>query len=134
MSTNQVKRKKEKKKARQYKAGRIFSEILDGSLITRNTTSAAIPFIIYVSGLALFLIFNTYYAEKKAREADLLRREMTELRINYIKTKSAYMYLTNRSELAQRLDSRGFIEPVEPPHIIYVEEKAQGLWHWLFRK
>lgn len=134
MSTNKVKRKKKEKKAGQHKAERIFTEILDGSLITRNTTTAAIPFIIYVSGLALFLIFNTYYAEKKAREADLLRREMTELRINYIKTKSAYMYLTNRSELAQRLDSRGFIEPVEPPYIIYVEDNRKGLWHRLFRE
>ncbi len=135
MTANQFKKKKKKKTKKEsemFSPGRIVSELLDGSLITRNATAGAIPFIIYLSGLALFLIFNTYYAEKKAREADLLRREMTELRINYIQTKSQYMYLTNRSELAQRLHSRGFIEPTEPPKLIYDNSRNERLWHRLF--
>ncbi len=113
-------------------AGRFFSGLLDGSLLTRKATQDLFPFIIYLSLLALFLIFNTYYAERKAREADQLRREMTEIRINYINTKSEYMYLTNRSELATRLSSRGFIEPVEPPGLI-INRKEQRLLHRLFQ-
>lgn len=137
MTANQFKKKKKKKASKgqeMFSPGRIVSDLLDGSLITRNTTAGAITFIIYLSGLALFLIFNTYYAEKKAREADLLRREMTELRINYIQTKSEYMYLTNRSELAKRLQSRGFIEPTEPPQLIYQNSRNERLWHRIFNK
>lgn len=134
MSANQFKKSNKKdKNSKKGSAGRFFTELLDGSLLTRNTTPDLFPFIIYLSCLALFLIFNTYYAEKKAREADQLRREMTALRINYVSTKSEYMYLTGRSELAQQLRSRGFIEPVEPPGIIVSQENESGFLRRIFQ-
>lgn len=121
------KRKKKVGKPDQGMPQRVVSEMLDGSLIERNTTAEVIPFIIYLSGLALFLIFNTYYAEKRAREFDSLSHEITALRIQYVHTKSQYMYLTNRSELAQRLSRRGFIEPIEPPTYVYGSRDDRGL-------
>ncbi len=134
MSANEFKKSNKKDKStKRGSASRFFTELLDGSLLTRKTTPDLFPFIIYVSCLALFLIFNTYYAEKKAREADQLRREMTALRINYINTKSQYMYLTGRSELAQQLRGRGFIEPVEPPGIIVQQEEEHGFLRRLFQ-
>lgn len=134
MSANKFKKSnKKEQKPNKDSAGRFFTELLDGSLLTRKTTPDLFLFIIYVSCLALFLIFNTYYAEKKAREADHLRREMTALRINYINTKSQYMYLTGRSELAGQLRSRGFIEPVEPPGIIAQQEDEPGILRRLFQ-
>ena len=134
MTSNEFKKgKKSTKDPLKGSAGRFFTELLDGSLLTRKTTPDLFPYIIYLSCLALFFIFNTYYAERKAREADLLRREMTELRINYINTKSQYMYLTNRSELANRLRSRGFIEPVEPPGLIVQQEDQRSLLRRFFR-
>ncbi len=60
-STNRFKKRKKKaNKPGQGMSGRMVTEVLDGSLIERNTTDRVIPFIIYLSGLALFLIFNTY--------------------------------------------------------------------------
>lgn len=132
---NQYKKKKKKSSTgipEAGKAGRFFSDVLDGSLLTRKSSSDTLPFIIYLSGLALFLIFNTYYAEKQAREVDQLRRELTELRVNYVSTKSQYMYLTNRSELAQRLSDRGFIVPLEPPGLIYDTSRRGRFWRRLF--
>ena len=134
MSANQFKKSNKKdKNSKKGSAGRFFTELLDGSLLTRKTTPDLFPFIIYLSCLALFLIFNTYYAEKKAREVDQLRREMTTLRINYVSTKSEYMYLTGRSELATQLRSRGFIEPVEPPGIIVHQESEHSFLRRLFQ-
>ncbi len=108
--------------------------MLDGSMLTRQTTTGLMPFIFYLASLALFLIFNAYYAEKKAREADFLRREMTELRIQYISTRSTYMHLTKRSEVAMRLSSEGFIEPSEPPRLVYVPDNNSNLISRLFRR
>lgn len=113
--------------------GRVVTGVLDGSLITRHTTGQMIPFIMFLAGLALFLIFNTYYAEKQAREIEQLSREVMELRIKYVHTKSEYMYLTNRSELAQSLSIQGFIEPIDPPVIILDDTRRSGLWFRLPR-
>lgn len=133
MTTNQYK-KQDKQKADQGRGNvaRFFSDMLDGSMLTRNTTSAVMPFVLYLSGIAMFLIFNTYYAEKKAREAGQLRREMTELRIRYIQTKSDHMYLTKQSELARRLKARGFIESTEPPMPVKEQPESKGFFGSLF--
>ncbi len=133
MTTNQYKQQ-EKPKSSNQKAGlgRFFSDMLDGSMLTKNTNSAVMPFILYLSGLALFLIFNTYYAEGKAREADQLRREMTQLRIRYIHTKSEYMYLTQQSEIARQLRPEGFVESLEPPRPISQKGHDKGLIGRLF--
>lgn len=128
MSGNKFKKQqKEKVSAGNGRTGRFFAGLLDGSLLTGKSAPSLLPFIFYLSGLALFLIFNAYYAEKKAREVDQLQQEMTALRINYVQTKSEYMYLTNRSEISRRLRSRGFIEPKEPPRPVYELDKDEGL-------
>ncbi len=134
MEANRFKRTQKKQKASGGNFTRHFSDLLDGSMFTRNSASNLLPFILYVSGLALFLIFNAYYAENKARELDQIRREMTELRIRYINTKSEYMFLTNQSEIARRLRSQGFIEPTEPPRPVYDLTKGDNLIRRLFGK
>ena len=121
------KQQQEKPRTGSGRTGRFFAGLLDGSLLTGKSTPSLLPFIFYLSGLALFLIFNAYYAEKKAREVDQLQQEMTAMRIRYVQTKSEYMYLTNRSEIFRRLRSRGFIEPNEPPRPVYELEKDKGL-------
>lgn len=132
-SANTFRKRKEKAgKPGHGATGRVVSEVLDGSLIERNTTAKVIPFIIYLSGLALFLIFNTYYAEKRAGEFERLTNEITALRIQYVHTKSQYMYLTNRSELAQRLSQSGFIEPLEPPFYVYGHQEKRRLFQRIF--
>ncbi len=121
------KQQKEKVSGGNGRTGRFFAGLLDGSLLTGKSAPSQLPFIFYLSGLALFLIFNAYYAEKKVREVDHLQQEMTALRIRYVQTKSEYMYLTNRSEISRRLSARGFIEPNEPPRPVYELGKNKGL-------
>ncbi len=137
MTANQYIKEENKKDrkdtgARGSRFGRWLSDMLDGSLITRSTSASAMPFILYLSAFALFLIFNAYYAEKKAREVDKLRIEMTELRIRHVRTKSEYMYMTRQSELARSLNQRGFVEATQPPVLIYKQEE-KGFLGRLFR-
>ena len=106
--------------------------MLDGSLLVNNTSTNAFPFILFLSGLALLLIFNTYYAESKARKTERLRRDMTELRIRYVQTKSEYMYMTKQSEIARTLKAQGFIEPDEPPVPVYGANNQRGFFSNLF--
>lgn len=93
----------------------FIQSLLDGSMLTRQKVSASLPFILFISALAIFLISNTYYAEKQARELEALRKEIVELRTRHTLTKSELMFLSNQSELLRRLRSRGFVESKTPP-------------------
>ncbi len=127
MAANQYKTQKPEGHAEPSRIGRFLAGLLDGSLFSGNANLHAMRFILFLFGLALFLIFNTYYAERKTREAEQLRHEMTELRIRYIQTRSDYMFLTQQSEMVRRLSAEGFIEPVEPPRQI-IQPERQRVW------
>ncbi len=131
MTANQYKKQKTEKHERPSGLGRFIAGMLDGSLISGNTNLHAMRFILFLFALALFFIFNTYYAERKTREAEQLRHEMTELRIRYIQTRSDYMFLTKQSEMVSMLSSQGFVEPVEPPRQIIVSEEKKTWYRFL---
>jgi hypothetical protein len=116
--------KKEKKKG-QKPAARFISSILDGTILTKDKVESMLPFLMYATVLGIFLIFNTYYAEKKSREIESLRNEIIELRLRYITTKSELMVLSNQSEVARRLKSRGIVESVVPPRQLKEPERSR---------
>ena len=64
------------------------------------------------------LIANTYYAEQKIREMEVMRQEVTRLRTIYITNKSELMRLSNQSVIARRLRAQGFVESTTPPQLI----------------
>ncbi len=114
MTKNSFKNIKEKDNS-ENKFSKTFYSLIDGSFLTRDGIIKMLPFFFYLMGLALFLIFNSYYAEKKAREKEELRGEIIELRIEYINTKSELMSITNQSVVARRLAERGLSESSVPP-------------------
>ncbi len=116
--------KKGKKKKSNIPATRFFSSILDGTILTRDKVESMLPFLLFATILGIFLIFNTYYAEKKSREIESLRNEIIELRLKYITTKSELMVLSNQSEVARRLKSRGVVESVVPPRQLKEPERS----------
>lgn len=118
---------KEKAPRKQGKVSRFFSSMLDGTILTREKVEGMLPFFLFLTVLAIFLIFNTYYAEKKARRLENLRTEIVELRVRYITTKSELMYISNQSEVARRLRDRGFVESTVPPRAVVDQRPKQGL-------
>ncbi len=134
MSANHI---KEESKVSPRKRGGAFrrfaGSLLDGSILSGERTENLLPFFFYLGALAIMLIFNTYYAEKKAREIDRMRQEITDLRIRYTSTKFKLMYHSNQSEIARQLSSQGFIESTVPPQNIPAHQKRRG-WPALFGK
>lgn len=106
--------------------------LLDGSILSANKVVALLPFFFFLTLLAILLIFNTYYAEKKAREIEVIRKEVVELHLNYISVKSSLMYLSNQSEVSKRLKDEGFVESVVPPVIIKDSEKENNFFKKVF--
>jgi hypothetical protein len=70
--------------------------------------------------LAIFYISNSATAERNRRAAGKLEEELKELRYKYISTKSSVMYLSNPSQISNRLKETGIRENVVPPVKIFV--------------
>jgi hypothetical protein len=96
--------------------------VLGGTFLTKKKVVRLLPFILYLTFLALLYIANTYYAERKVREIADIRREMKELRYEYITTKSELMHNTKQTEIAKHLSKYGIEESTQPPHKIYLEK------------
>jgi len=100
-----------------------FHNILDGTILTSDNSIKLLPFVFYLSFLAILYIGNTYYAEKTAREIEEIKTELKELRYEHIATKSELMFQSKQSEVAKNLEVIGLKESTTPPQKIYIKER-----------
>ncbi len=117
MQENTFKKEENKKEKKSGKRRMLFG-LLDGSFLESNNVLSLMPFLFFLTFMAMIIIFNTYYAEKKARKIETLRTENLELHLKYITIKSELMYISNQSVVASKLEEQGFVESVNPPIII----------------
>lgn len=94
---------------------RTAASILDGSFLTRENLLKQIPFIIFITVLGVFYIANSYNAEKTIIDISRTKKELEELRYEYITTKSNLMFMSKQSEVAYRLANSQVKESVVPP-------------------
>lgn len=95
-----------------------FLDIIGGRVLSRNNTRKFLPFLFFLALLAIVYIANTYYAEKKIRETNEIKKELKELRYNYISSKSELMFHSKQSEIVKMLSKTGIKESKEPPQKI----------------
>jgi hypothetical protein len=95
-------------------------QLLDGSILTNDKVIRNIPFILFITGLAVLYIANSATAEKNTRDLNKMSDELKELRYMYISTKSSVMYLSNQSQISLRLKETGIKENIVPPVKIFI--------------
>lgn len=95
--------------------GKSFISILDGSFLTRENLLMQIPFFIYITILGIIYIANSYNAEKTIIDISRSKKQLEELRYEYITTKANIMFESKQSEIAYRLQSREIKESLVPP-------------------
>ena len=100
-----------------------FHNILDGTILTREKSIRMLPFVLYLTFLAILYIGNTYYAEKTVHEIEKIKVELKELRYEYITTKAELMFRSKQTEVAKSLEYSGLKESTKPPQKIYVGKK-----------
>src|ERR1039458_8023236 len=83
------------------KVVRSSQSVVSGSFLSRKETLRFLPFLIFISVLAVFYIANGYYAEAKMRKQNKLTEELKDLRSEYIITKSDLMFISKQSEVAK---------------------------------
>jgi hypothetical protein len=120
-----IKKRRERAKkgpGRGRKVGNAIKEFLGGEMLTVGTFKF-FPFLVFITFLAFIYIANNYYAERKIRKINALRKELKELRYEYITTKSKLTELTKQSQLAKKLENSGIVESTDPIKIIVTEEE-----------
>ena len=99
--------------------------LLDGSFLTRDRVIRLLPFLLFLTLLAVIYISNVFYGERIQRESMRTRQELKELRYEYITSKSDLMFKSKQSEVAKELQNTGIIESTTPPVKIIIKEKTK---------
>jgi hypothetical protein len=105
---------------------RALVAVFGGSFLTRDRVVRFLPFLLYLMILGLVYIANTYYAEKTIIESNEIRKELKELRYEYISTRSDLMHYSKQSEVAGKLKDAGIEESKVPPRKIVVNKEQES--------
>lgn len=100
-------------------------EFLGGDYLSREWVVGNLPYLLFITILAILYIGNTYYAEKTFKEIEHTRADLKELRYKFITTKSTLMFQSRQSEISRRAQINGLKEASLPPYKILYQGKKQ---------
>ncbi|MDR6565324.1 FtsL-like putative cell division protein [Chitinophaga ginsengisegetis] len=83
------------------------------------------PFIGFLSLLALVYIANSHLAEKKIRRINKLGKEIKELKWEYINVKSELMFRSKMSEVSKSVEPLGLKQLSSPPQKIVLKKETE---------
>lgn len=98
--------------------------MLDGSLLAGKAFARQLPFILFLTFLAILYIGNRLHAEKLVRRLESSREEARNMRAEQITTASELMKRSMPSAIEDLVEQRGLglKQPTSPPYKIIVEE------------
>jgi hypothetical protein len=108
------------------KGRKAVKAFLGGDYLTREKVAGNIPFLLYISVLAMVFIGNTYSTERKFKEIERTKSELKELRYRYITTKSELMFRCRQTEISRQANLIGLRESLMPPYKILYSDKMQA--------
>ena len=89
-------------------------------IFSKDMLLKVMPYIFFLTIIALVYIANSYYAEKTIRDIDKVSKELKTLRTEYITGKTELMFVSKQSEVAKSVAWQGIKESVEAPKKIVV--------------
>jgi len=117
--------KKEEKSEKGNKVVRSVANVVSGSFLSKEATLKNLPFIFFLSFLAVCYIANGYYADDQVRKVNRLSNEIKELRTQYIVVKDSLVIKSKQTEVAKALVKQGteIKESVVPPKKIVISKE-----------
>ena len=114
--------KKHKEQTEKAETKNSFKNVIDGSILTRDSVINQLPYVLFLTFIAVLYIGNRYHAEKIVRESIQIQAELKELRAESITTASKLMFISKQSEVAKLVNEHGLglKEAVEPPKKLVV--------------
>jgi len=104
-----------KKQKKQNKVARAFASLFSGSFLAEEITIKQLPFIFFLTFIALCYVANGFYAESNVRKISRVTNEIKELKSEFIITKSDLMFISKQSQVAKASEKMGIKEVVTPP-------------------
>jgi len=111
---------------RKARKGKAFQQVLEGEFLTRTSVIRNLPYLVFLTIIALTYIGHTFYAEKTFKDIERTKKVLKELRYRYITTKSKLMYLSKQTEVAGRAAALGLATTPVPPYKIYYSRNANS--------
>ena len=126
---NKVKHIEEKKIKPEKKIqgkGRRFIHMLNViNFIDKKALMHLMPFVFFLTFLAIIYIGNSYMAENIVRKIDQTEKELKELRSEYISGKTDLMLKSKQTEVAASVALLGLKESTVAPRKIIIRSKTQ---------
>lgn len=106
------------------KVVRSVVSVVSGNFLSKESTFQKMPFIFFLSFLAICYIANGYYADDQIRKVNTITSEIKELRTQYIVVKDSLVIKSKQTEVAKalKLKQTGIKESVVPPKKIIVKQ------------
>ena len=99
----------------------FLTTFLSEGVVSKESATQMMPFIIFLAMLAMLYIANKHFAEKTIRGIDKLSKEVKELSWDFKTLKADLMLKSTQTEVAKRVDTLGLKELVEPPRKILIK-------------
>ncbi len=99
----------------------FFQLLFVKGVVSKEAATDALPFILFLSFLALIYIGNRHSAENTIREIDKINKEVKELSWDFKTLKADLMFKSKQTEVVSRVDTLLQLKvPVTPPIKIVV--------------
>jgi hypothetical protein len=83
-----------------------------------NNIIKNIPFILFLSAIAIAYIYNGHYADKLIRKISTSEKNVKELEYEYKTIKSEVIFRSKATEMAKAVAPIGLKEITEPPIVL----------------
>jgi len=95
-----------------------LSSILKGEFIAKRSNPRLIPFLLMIVILGLVNIRSSFRAERLLKHSISLEKEVADLRLTHITTKSQLMSMYRRSVMELLVKDQNLETSLTPPEII----------------
>ena len=104
---------------------KFMSSINIFSFMEKERIIRMMPFVFFLTLLAMIYIANSYYSERTIRELDATGKEIRELRSEFISVQSDLMMKSKQTEVLAGVQAMGLKQSLEPPKKIVITRPAK---------
>ena len=103
----------------------FIKELLGGNVLANSMVISQLPYLFFLTFLAIIYIGNRYNAEKVVRQTVFLQNKIKELRAESVTISAELMDISKQSEVSRLVNERGLdlIESFEPPKRLIITKE-----------